>query len=90
MPTLLFLPLRLPAWLVLGVWFALQWLYSAGYGAAEAGSVAYLAHVLGFLAGLLVALPLGGRRSAAYRRRRRPGPGLRGPGPGGPGRGPDR
>jgi hypothetical protein len=43
LPVLLFIPLRLPAWLVLGVWFVLQWVYSSGYGVAGAGSVAYLA-----------------------------------------------
>src|SRR5262249_25512473 len=29
-PFLLFLPLRIPAWFVLGLWFLLQWAYSAG------------------------------------------------------------
>ncbi|WP_371516700.1 rhomboid family intramembrane serine protease [Kitasatospora sp. NBC_01300] len=48
-PLLLFLPLRFPAWLVLGLWFALQWwsVHSAGPG------VAYLVHVIGFSAGFL-------------------------------------
>jgi membrane associated rhomboid family serine protease len=55
-PFLLFIPLRLPAWLVLGGWFLLQWAYSAGYAASGAGSVAYLAHVFGFLAGVVVGL----------------------------------
>jgi membrane associated rhomboid family serine protease len=55
-PFLFFIPLRLPAWLVLGLWFLLQWVYTAGYAISSAGSVAYLAHVLGFLAGVLVAL----------------------------------
>jgi len=55
-PFLFFIPLRLPAWLVLGGWFVLQWAYSAGYGASGAGSVAYLAHVFGFLAGVVVGL----------------------------------
>src|SRR5215469_12301967 len=55
-PFLLFLPLRIPAWLVLGLWFLLQWAYSAGLAAPGAGSVAYLAHVFGFLAGVLVGL----------------------------------
>jgi membrane associated rhomboid family serine protease len=55
-PFLFFIPLRLPAWLVLGLWFLLQWVYTAGYVISAAGSVAYLAHVLGFLAGALVAL----------------------------------
>jgi membrane associated rhomboid family serine protease len=41
---------------VLGSWFVLQWLYSAGYAAGGAGDVAYMAHVFGFLAGLVVGL----------------------------------
>jgi membrane associated rhomboid family serine protease len=49
-------PIRLPAWLVLGSWFVLQWLYSSGTAVADGAGVAYLAHVFGFLAGLLVAL----------------------------------
>jgi membrane associated rhomboid family serine protease len=66
-PVLLFIPLRLPAWLVLGLWFLLQWAYTAGYAVSE-GSVAYLAHVLGFLTGVLVALVMRrteGNRQAA-------------------------
>jgi membrane associated rhomboid family serine protease len=63
-PVLLFLPLRLPAWLVLGLWFLLQWVYTAGYAISQAGSVAYLAHVLGFLAGALVALFIRGREGS--------------------------
>jgi membrane associated rhomboid family serine protease len=59
-PFLLFIPLRLPAWIVLGLWFLLQWVYTAGYAVSQAGSVAYLAHVLGFLAGVVVALVIRG------------------------------
>jgi len=55
-PFLFFIPVRIPAWLVLGSWFILQWLYSAGYAASGAGSVAYLAHVFGFLAGVAIGL----------------------------------
>jgi membrane associated rhomboid family serine protease len=55
-PFLFFIPLRIPAWLVLGSWFVLQWVYSAGYAAAGAGSVAYLAHVFGFLTGVIAGL----------------------------------
>ncbi|HJY67096.1 MAG TPA: rhomboid family intramembrane serine protease, partial [Streptosporangiaceae bacterium] len=55
-PFLFFIPLRLPAWLVLGGWFVLQWAYSVGYAASGAGSVAYLAHVFGFLTGVIVGL----------------------------------
>ena len=50
-PFLFFIPLRLPAWLVLGGWFVLQWVYASGYAASGPGGVAYLAHVFGFLAG---------------------------------------
>ena len=53
-PFLFFIPLRLPAWIVLGLWFVLQWAYSVGIATAGAGSVAYLAHVFGFVAGALV------------------------------------
>jgi membrane associated rhomboid family serine protease len=59
-PFLFFIPLRLPAWLVLGGWFMLQWLYAAGYAVTSAGSVAYLAHVFGFTAGVLVGLVVRG------------------------------
>ncbi len=55
-PFLFFIPLRIPAWLVLGSWFVLQWAYSAGYGASGAGDVAYVAHVFGFVFGFLVGL----------------------------------
>jgi len=57
-PFLLFLPLRIPAWIVLGLWFLLQWAYSTGLAAPGAGSVAYLAHVFGFLTGVVVGLAL--------------------------------
>lgn len=57
-----FLPVRLPAWLVLGSWFLLQAAYSAGAGvtAATGGGVAYVAHVVGFVVGALLVLPLRG------------------------------
>ena len=54
-PFLFFIPLRIPAWLVLGMWFVLQWAYSVG-GVAGAGGVAYVAHVFGFVTGLLIGL----------------------------------
>jgi membrane associated rhomboid family serine protease len=45
--------LRLPALLVLGVWFLLQFLdQSASSAGASGGGVAYAAHVGGFLFGL--------------------------------------
>ncbi|GHF70960.1 hypothetical protein GCM10010218_60370 [Streptomyces mashuensis] len=57
-PFLFFLPLRLPSWAVLGLWFVLQAVYSYGTGVSQAGSVAYLAHVIGFGTGILLARPL--------------------------------
>jgi membrane associated rhomboid family serine protease len=57
-PFLFFLPLRLPAWVVLGGWFVLQWAYAGSTGSAEGAGVAYLAHVWGFAAGAVVALLL--------------------------------
>jgi membrane associated rhomboid family serine protease len=57
-PFLVFLPLRLPAWLVLGFSFVLQALYSSGLAVTGAGTVAYAAHVAGFVVGMLLAWPL--------------------------------
>ncbi|MFV2121266.1 rhomboid family intramembrane serine protease, partial [Streptomyces sp. Act-28] len=57
-PFLIMLPLRLPAWTVLGLWFVLQAVYSYGAGVSQAGTVAYLAHVVGFAVGMLCAWPL--------------------------------
>ena len=62
-PFLFFVPLPLPAWLVLGSWFLLQAVYSAGAGVTEGSGVAYVAHVAGFVAGFLTA-KLSGRRRA--------------------------
>ncbi|GAA0679223.1 rhomboid family intramembrane serine protease [Streptomyces cellulosae] len=98
-PFLIFLPLRLPAWIVLGLWFALQAVYSTGQGVTDAGTVAYAAHVVGFVVGMLLAWPLKPGtppppepRGILFGRRARPGwesgPGWQG-GPGwrgGPGR----
>ena len=56
-----FLPVRLPAWLVLGSWFLLQYLYFRGAGITDAGGgVAYLAHVIGFVLGALLVIPIRG------------------------------
>lgn len=56
-----FLPVRLPAWLVLASWFLLQLAYSAGAGLTDAGGgVAYLAHVLGFALGAALCFRLRG------------------------------
>jgi membrane associated rhomboid family serine protease len=55
-PFLFFIPFRLPAWVVLGGWFLLQWLYSGSAGSTAGAGVAYLAHIYGFVFGALVAL----------------------------------
>jgi membrane associated rhomboid family serine protease len=48
----------LPAWLVLGYWFVLQFLSGAAtqitYAAQQTGGVAFWAHVGGFIAGLIL------------------------------------
>jgi membrane associated rhomboid family serine protease len=52
---------RIPAWLLIGVWFLLQLasgLGTLGTAAANAGGVAYLAHVGGFLAGMALIAPV--------------------------------
>jgi membrane associated rhomboid family serine protease len=69
-PFLLFLPLRLPAWFVLGFWFVLQWIYSSGSAVASGAGVAYLAHVVGFVLGAAITLVLGLRRRDPPRRSR--------------------
>ncbi len=48
---LFFIPLRLPAWMVLGLWFILQAVYAQGAGLSGGGQVAYLVHVVGFVLG---------------------------------------
>ncbi len=57
---LFFLPVRLPAWLVLGSWFLLQYVYFRGAGVAHSSGVAYGAHVIGFVVGALLVWPLRG------------------------------
>jgi len=48
--------LPLPAWLVLGYWFVLQFLAGVGgLGAASTGGVAFWAHIGGFLIGVAIA-----------------------------------
>lgn len=68
-PILLFLILRLPAGLVLLLWFVGQ-LLPLGQPMGS-GGVAYLAHVAGFVAGMVIVLLLG-HRPTRRRRRRHP------------------
>ena len=61
---LVFVVIPVPAWFLIGVWFLLQ--LSSGLGSVSSGTgVAYMAHVGGFLAGMLLLLVF---------RRRRPEP----------------
>ncbi len=53
----------IPAWIMLGLWFGIQ--IFGGLGSpAESGGVAYWAHAGGFVAGLVLALPVFLRRGA--------------------------
>ena len=63
---LIFFTVRTPAWLMIGLWFVIQLfsgLGSIGQTGTE-GGVAYVAHIGGFLAGLVLIIPFGGRRSS--------------------------
>lgn len=66
---ILLYPARLPAGLVLVVWFGLQLLSSAGVDPNEPG-VAFLAHIGGFIAGMVLVVPFKGRRVRLFRGRR--------------------
>ncbi len=51
----LFFLVRLPAFIVLGLWIALQVANGTGYlGGSEASGIAYAAHIGGFIAGFLL------------------------------------
>lgn len=59
----------LPAWIILGLWFGIQ-IFSGLNTPSESGGVAYWAHAGGFIAGLILTLPVWVRRGAeAYWRR---------------------
>jgi membrane associated rhomboid family serine protease len=70
------IPVRLPAWIFLGVWFLYQ-LYEANYGLfsarANGGGVAFSAHVGGFVFGAIVAAWLARTGTARPRERSRLG-----------------
>ncbi|HMS95167.1 MAG TPA: rhomboid family intramembrane serine protease [Tabrizicola sp.] len=53
----------IPAWIVLGIWFAIQ-VFSGATTPGDGGGVAYWAHAGGFLAGLVLTLPVWLRRGA--------------------------
>lgn len=46
---------RVPAWVFIGVWFAMQLIYgAASISSVNAGGIAYSAHIGGFIAGLVL------------------------------------
>jgi hypothetical protein len=49
--------IALPAWAILGAWFALQ-VFGGAVSLADQGGVAYWAHAGGFVAGLALTLPV--------------------------------
>lgn len=51
------IPVRLPAWIVLGVYIAFQFVYVSGQAQEGAGGVAYWAHIVGFVAGMALLFP---------------------------------
>ena len=54
---IIFRVITIPAWIMLALWFGMQLI--GGIGAAtDAGGVAYWAHAGGFIAGLVLALPI--------------------------------
>ena len=61
---------RLPAWIFIALWFAVQFLSGVrslgATGAAAAGGVAWWAHIGGFLLGILLAVPKRPRRPNYY------------------------
>lgn len=70
---LFFLAFQLPALIVLGVWFLLQ-LREVGGEAVSGGGVAYMAHVAGFVTGMVITIVSGGRPQRRRPRRRPPPP----------------
>lgn len=54
---LVFLPFKLPAWIWLGIYFALQFLYLGDSATSGGGDVAYMAHIGGFVAGAVLIGP---------------------------------
>ncbi len=62
------IPLKLPAWLWIGIYFVLQFAY-LGDSMTAGGDVAYMAHIAGFLAGLVLIRPFLTGRPEPPRRR---------------------
>ena len=71
----LFLVRRIPAVLVLGVWFILQFLQTSLAPPEAGGGVAYWAHIGGFLAGMILIFPFRQRGVVLLDQDRPHGPG---------------
>jgi membrane associated rhomboid family serine protease len=56
---------NLPAFIVLGLWIALQVFSQISVVGGQAGGVAYMAHIGGFIAGVVLIFAFGGRRTTA-------------------------
>ncbi len=52
-----FLPFKIPAWIWLGIYFALQFLFLGESATAGGGGIAFFAHIGGFVAGMLLIKP---------------------------------
>ena len=66
----------LPAWIMIGYWIVLQIIAgigSFGIGAANAGGVAYFAHIGGFIAGLILVWVFRNKKRLDYQRAARAG-----------------
>jgi len=68
-----FFTMRIPALVVLGIWFALQFFLSTMSGTGAPGGVATWAHVGGFVAGLILIAPFRYKRFPLFGRLRRAG-----------------
>ena len=56
----------MPALLVLGLWIVLQFFAQVGTPASEATGVAYMAHIGGFVAGIVLVMVMAGGRPRAH------------------------
>lgn len=71
-PLIIFWPVfEVPAWILLLIWFALQGVGGAQSWGSGEGGVAFFAHLGGFVAGMLLVLPLARRSGSAGRPGRR-------------------
>lgn len=55
---------KMPAFIVLGLWIALQIFSQIGVSGGQSSGVAYLAHIGGFVAGVILTYAFGARRKA--------------------------